>query len=343
MRAAFWTAPGKMELREMPIPEIGPGEALIHVSGVGVCGSDMHVWRGHSPDRAPPLILGHEMAGEVTEVRDSDTVRRGDFVTVYPVLGCERCSYCVQGREALCRHKKPRGIYAAGGFAEYVRMPARNLLRIGGAESGRVSPAISKIGALVEPLATAVHFVNAAASDQGPAAILGLGPIGLMILKVAKQRGFSKIAAVENNPNRVEIARQGGAGLVVNPTEPDAIRCLEDFFGEDGCCVVWNTAGVVPARQLALRLVRSEGLVVELGLAQAETSVDFGELIRREIRIAGSYAYSRAEFASAASLLQEDRLDITNWVTESPLEDIQLVFEELNRPDTSRAKVVLRP
>jgi 2-desacetyl-2-hydroxyethyl bacteriochlorophyllide A dehydrogenase len=343
MRAAVWTGPLRMEMREMPMPEIGRDEALVRVGGVGVCGSDIHVWQGCSPDRTPPLILGHEMAGEVMVVQDSDTVQRGDFVSLYPPLGCEVCSYCLQGREALCRHKKPRGIYAAGGFAEYVRMPVRNLLRISGAQSGRADPMACKLYALVEPLATALHFVNSAANDQGPAAILGLGPIGLMILQVAKRRGFSKIAAVENNPNRLEVARRNGADWVVNPSQPEAVRQLEDFFGEDGCCVIWNTAGVAPARLLALRLVRSSGLVVELGLAQAETSVDFSKLIQREIRIAGSYAYSRAEFAAAADLLRDGQLDISDWVTQAPLEDIQSVFEELHQPDTSRVKVVLQP
>src|SRR6266850_1796361 len=180
MRAAVWTAPHRMELQEIPVPEIGPTEALIRICGSGVCGSDLHVWQGRSPNRTPPLILGHEMAGEVEIVHESDTVQRGDFVSVYPTLGCGLCSYCVQGREALCRHKKPRGIYAAGGFAEYVRVPVRNLYRMNVAQSDGPNPTSFKLGALVEPLATALHFVNSASNDHGPAVILGLGPIGLM-------------------------------------------------------------------------------------------------------------------------------------------------------------------
>jgi len=335
MKAAVWTAPGTMELQQLPAPDAGPSEALIRVTGAGVCGSDLHVWKGATPDRKPPLILGHETTGRIVLLAEADGLHQGDTVAIYPVLGCETCSYCQRGREALCRHKKPRGIYAAGGFAEFTRAPLRNLYPI---KLGR-----PEFGALVEPLATAIRFVNSAINDHGPAAIFGLGPIGLMILQVAKLRGFSRFAAVEGNPYRADTAKENGVELVLDPSDPNLQSQLEEFFGEDGCSLVWNTAGVTAARQLSLKIVKSEGLVVEIGLSHPITPVDFDELIRREIRLTPSYAYSRAEFAEAVKLVEQGNLALDDFVSQAPLENIQHVFEDLHKPDTQNVKVILRP
>jgi 2-desacetyl-2-hydroxyethyl bacteriochlorophyllide A dehydrogenase len=342
MKAAMWTAPGHLEFQDLPVPELRTGEVLIRVHAVGVCGTDLHIWRGAIPDRVPPLILGHEMSGEVVEVKDVDTVKRGDPVVVYPLLGCGICMHCLQGRDVLCRHRKARGIFVCGGFAEYLRAPGNNVFRLTGGKNGTSGPALYKLGALVEPLGAVLRSVMAAAGDVGPAAVLGLGPIGIMILQVAKLRGFSKIAALDINPNRMAVAKKLGADLVLSPAEPNVLDQLNDFFGEDGCRVVWNAAGVSPARALAQKIARSGGLMMEVGMADDETTIDFLDLMRREVRIIPSHGYSREQFAAAASLLEEGRLNTTDWVEEEPIETIQSVFEDLDRRDTSRVKVIFQ-
>ena len=337
MKAMVYTALRQLEMRDWPSPELTGGDALVRVNAVGVCGSDVHGWMGHSPGRVPPLVLGHEMAGVVKRVADGgDRAKPGDVVAIYPLVGCGHCGYCAIGREALCRQRKLYGMHIAGGFAEYLRVPVENLYPLA-ANVGLEG------GAMVEPLANAIHFVESGADKSGPAAIIGAGSIGLLVLEVARQRGCHRIAVVEPNPRRREEALAHGAALAVNPKESDSLERLQEFFGDDGCNVVFDAAGFAPARQLALKLVRSGGTIVLAGLGEVDTTVDFVDMIRREVRLTGSYGYSRAEFQAAAQWIADGRLKIEGWVTTAPLAEGQAMFEELSRPDASLLKVIFKP
>lgn len=337
MKALVYTAPKTLEFREWPEPELEPGDALVRVRAVAVCGSDLHGWLGHSRGRVPPLVLGHEVAGVVEEVRDaSAAVKSGDRVAVYPLIGCEQCEYCKSGRDYICRHRKVLGLHVHGGLAEYLKIPAKNLYPL--PEKRDFTE-----GALIEPFACGVHAVEIAQPDRGPAAILGAGPIGIMTLQAARQMNFPEIAVVEVNPHRAEQARKLGADLIVNAKDPDSFAQLERFFGEDGCFVVFDAAGFAATRRFALRLVRTGGLVVSSGLGDQESPLDYVDLIRRELRLGGTFAYDRRAFQKASEWVAAGRLNLNEWVSEAPLAEGQALFEDLTRPDSTRVKVVLKP
>ena len=161
MKALVYTAPRKLEFKDWPDPELAAGEALVRIQAAAVCGSDLHGWLGHSRGRVPPLILGHEVAGEVVEIRESKTaLKPGQPVTVYPLIGCGNCVYCVSGRDYLCPQRKLLGMHVAGAFAEYLRVPAANLDAL--PEGLDISQ-----GSLVESLACGIHMVRLAATDTG--------------------------------------------------------------------------------------------------------------------------------------------------------------------------------
>ena len=336
MKALVYTEARKAEYLDWPDPQLAHGDALVRIGAVSLCGSDVHGWLGHSRGRVPPLVLGHEMAGVVERVEGAAPVGPGQAVAVYPIIGCNQCSYCASDQEYICRRKRVLGLHEAGGCAQYLKVPARNLYPITDSMG-------MLLGSLVEPLSNALHFVSLAERDRGPCAVLGAGPIGVLILQVAKGLGFPKIGLVEPNARRLELARKLGAHIAVNPKDPGAAEQLEKFFGEDGCCVAFDAAGFSPTRQLALRLVRSGGLIVLAGLGEAETSFDFIEVIRREVRVTGVYAYSRREFQQAIEWIAGRRVAFEGWVSEADLQDGQRVFEELAQPDPQRIKVVLRP
>jgi threonine dehydrogenase-like Zn-dependent dehydrogenase len=336
MKALVYTQPGKVEYLDWPDPQLAVGDGLVRVGAVSICGSDVHGWLGHSRGRVPPLVLGHEMAGVVERVEGAAAVEPGQAVAVYPIIGCSRCSYCASDREYICRRKRVLGLHEAGGCAQYLKAPARNLYPIPEGMG-------MLLGSLVEPLSNALHFVSLAERDRGPCAILGAGPIGILILQVARNLGFRRIAVAEVNSRRAQLARNLGAGLTVNPAHPGAMEQLESFFGEDGCSVVFDAAGFAPTRQLALKLARSGGLMVLAGLGEAETSLDFIEMIRREVRLTGAYAYSRGEFQQAIEWVDGRRVVFDGWVSEADLQDGQRVFEELAQPNPERIKVVLKP
>ncbi len=337
MKALVYTKPGELEFKEWPDPELEPGDALVRVRAVSVCGSDLHGWLGHSRGRVPPLVLGHELAGVVEKLRDGAApVKVGERVAVYPLLGCNQCPTCQAGRDYLCRRRRVLGLHINGGFAQYLKIPARNLHPL---------PEKSSFieGALIEPLACGVHMVSKCSEGRGPIAILGAGPIGLFCLQVARQLNFPKVAVVEVNPRRAEAARRQGADLLVNPKDPSSFEQLEKFFGEDGCIAVFDAAGFTPTRQLALRLVKTGGLVVTGGLGDQESPLDYVDLIRREIRVEGVFAYSRREFEVAAEWMATGRVNLKDWVSEAPLDQGQAIFRELSSPNSARIKVILKP
>ena len=336
MKALVYTQPRKVEYLDWPDPQLAAGDALVRIDAVSLCGSDVHSWLGHSRGRVPPLVLGHEMAGVVERVDRGEAVEPGQLVAVYPIIGCNRCSYCSSDQEYICRRKRVLGLHEAGGCAQFLKAPARNLYPL-------VNGMGTLLGSLVEPLSNALHFVSLAEHDRGPCAVLGTGPIGLLILQVARSLAFQPIAVVEVNARRSELARRLGADMALNPQEPGAAERLESFFGEDGCSVVFDAAGFSSTRQLALKLARSGGLIVLAGLGEAETNFDCIELIRREVRVTGAYAYSRRQFQQAIEWIAGGRASFDGWVSEANLRDGQSILEELAQTKPERIKVVLRP
>ncbi len=337
MKALVYTAPRQLEWQDWPNPQPGPGDALVRVNSAAVCGSDVHGWLGHSRGRKPPLILGHEIEGEVLELQASRPgFAPGSRVTVYPLLGCDHCAYCESGRDYLCAQRKLLGMHMAGGFAELLQVPAKNLYAL----PVEVEPAH---GALVEPLACGVHMAGLAAKERGSALILGAGSIGLMCLLAARELGFEKLAVLEVNPHRSAAALKLGAELALSPRDTNAVQKLQEYSGPDGFAVVFDAAGFSPTRQLALRLVCSAGLVVFAGLGEQETPLDCVEIIRREIRIAGSFAYNRSDFQTAVDWVATRRVDLGGWISEAKLADGQKVFEDLIDPAGTRIKVILKP
>jgi 2-desacetyl-2-hydroxyethyl bacteriochlorophyllide A dehydrogenase len=302
-----------------------------------VCGSDLRAWSVSSKRRIPPFVLGHELAGEVAEIRDPQSgVHLGDRVAIYPLAGCNECRTCNSGRDYVCPNRRELGLQLAGAFAEYLRIPAKNLYAL--------PDEVDWLrGALIEPLSVALHMVELAAEGIGPAAVLGAGPIGLLVLQVARRSGFSAIAVADVNAHRSRIASTLGADLVLDPRDPDSIERLRRFFGDEGCAVAFDAAGFSATRQIALKLVRSGGIIVLAGGGEAETSLDFIDVICREVRLQGSFAYSRQDFELALKWIADGRLKLDEWVSEAGLDQGQTVFEELSTPDSTKIKVILRP
>lgn len=342
MKSLVYTATKKLEWLDSPQPQIGPGEALVRVKAVGVCGSDIHGWLGHIRGRVPPLVLGHEMAGIVEEIQDGGRVRVGQSVAVYPVAGCGACRYCTTDRDRLCARRHILGMHAPGGLAELLKAPAANLYPL--------PESMDEIaGALVEPLSNALHFVEYARNDPGAIAIFGAGAIGLLMLQVARQlkangtRLFPRVAVAEINRRRAALALSLGADMVVDPTASDALAELQNFFGEDGCSAALDAAGFSASRRLAIQLVAPGGLVGLAGMGETETTVDCVDLIRREIRFAGIYGYGHEHFQRAIEWLAAGKVEYKSWISEALLAEGQRIFEELARPDPPYVKIIMRP
>ena len=265
MMAAVKARPsaGATDIRRVPIPSIGPTEALVRVKIASVCGTDLHIfdWDEWSQHRIhPPLIQGHEMAGEVERVGDDVTaVARGDYVSFEGHIACGKCYECRTGQAHVCRNLRIMGIDRDGAFAEYVAVPASNLVK-------NDASLPLDVATIQDPLGNATHVVMNANVPGKSVAVFGLGPIGLMAVALSKALSAAQVIAVEyRNEYRKALAKRLGADLVLE-SDAETVERILDATDGDGVHDVLEFSGAAPALQQALRVVRPGGGLHLLGL-----------------------------------------------------------------------------
>lgn len=266
----------------MAQPEPGSHEVLLQVRAVGICGSDVHLFRGDHPYRVFPLIYGHEFSATVTAIgADVQEVARGDYVVVEPLLNCGHCYPCRIGRYNCCEQLRVIGVHVNGAFAESVVVPANRV--------HRVSPTIPpEVAALCEPFSIGVQAVGRAAVDADDrVVVLGAGPIGLTVLAVAKSRG-ARVAVVDLLDNRLELARRIGADTTINAATSDVPQAVRAFTDGDGASVVVEATGSARAMESTLDLVAFAGRVVLLGVTTKPVTWHGLDFTRKELTILGS-------------------------------------------------------
>lgn len=275
-------APG-FELIETTAPRVGAGEVLVRVRYTSICGSDVHLYKWE-PWMAQhlkeiPRVVGHEAAGEVIAVgEDVTSVRPGDFVAIETHWTCGTCYQCRTGRAHVCRNLKILGFDADGTFADLVRVPAQNCIK--------VPPSIPRHWvSLMEPMGNAVDTVLVEPIGGQRIAVLGCGPIGLMGIAIAKACGAAWIVASEPNPKRRELAKRMGADLVVNPLEQDLIEVIEVETRGDGVDGVVEMSGNPRAFEEAFRIVTPGGWVALLGLFNEPVTFNPTDVIMKALRI----------------------------------------------------------
>jgi len=309
MRAAVFLEPNRWEVQERPDPEPGPGQLLIGVRAAGVCGTDVHIFRGRFP-AAFPRIPSHEFAGEVLAVGEGVTAfRAGDRVSADPVIPCNACDYCRRGKPHLCRRMEALGIEWDGGFATHCVMPAEQAV-----------PVPDGVGleaaAMAEPIGCCMHGLDLAEIALGDrVALIGAGWIGLIMLQLARLRGAAWVATSEKVAAKRDLAARLGADRVVDPDAEDYAEVVAGAT-EGGADVVIECVGSAPTAAQALTLVRDGGTVMFFGVApqEAEIRVRPFEIYRRELRVIGSFSLPR-KHAAAISLLAGGRLEIEPLIT----------------------------
>lgn len=330
MKALVYTGTQQMTYREEPAPSFTPGEVLIRVEAVGICGSDMHAYHGHDPRRVPPLILGHELAGEV--LQGPGTGRR---VTVNPLITCGRCEYCVQGRNNLCANRTMIGMTRAGGFAEYVTTAAASVIDLPDGMSSRAA-------ALTEPAATALHAINTGMRSlvrplpECGVLVIGAGAVGLLAALLLQSYGVRHLHVAETN-----ALRRSSAGKACRCTTFDPRAAAVPAVGSVD--LVIDAVGAKATRDLAIASVKPGGVVVHLGLQDWASEIDMRRITLAEITLCGVYTYATADLRAAAVALHEGAFGDLAWVEERPLAEGARAFEDLDQGRTPAAKILLRP
>ncbi|HEY6853092.1 MAG TPA: L-threonine 3-dehydrogenase, partial [Gemmatimonadales bacterium] len=276
-------APG-LTVSTVPKPVAGPGEVLIRVRHAGVCGTDLHIadWDAWAQGRIkPPIVVGHEFAGEIAALGPGVTeFQIGQLVTAEGHIVCGHCQQCRTGNGHICKNTRIIGVDRDGAFAEFIAMPATNVLTLDGIPTD--------IGAIMDPMGNAFHTVLTAEIPGSTVFVVGCGPIGCFAVGIAKAAGAAKVIASDVNPNRLALAKKMGAHVAINAAKDDVVRSVLAETGGEGVDVVCEMSGVPAALHQAFATVRMGGRVQLLGIPKGEVPVDFAtEIIFKGITIYG--------------------------------------------------------
>jgi 2-desacetyl-2-hydroxyethyl bacteriochlorophyllide A dehydrogenase len=338
VKALVYDGPRTITWRDHPEPVLQPGDVLVRVHAVGICGSDVHGYAGESGRRAPGMVMGHEAAGEVVAV--SAQIRAGwlgQRVVIQPIIACGTCDECRDGRPHRCRNRRFIGGTADGAMAEHVAVPAANLLPLPGA-LGAIE------ATLAEPLAVAIHAVRQAGDLTGRSVLVaGSGPIGMLTLVAARHAGARLVVMTDLTATRRAMAEALGADAAIDPVQVDLHSALRSAAGREEVDLAFDAVGIPATFDQAMVAVRPGGTVVAIG-GWRTVPVDLSRLVTREIRVLGTFNYTPAEFAEAIGWLAEGRPDPARVVTDvREFSEAAAVFEALADGRLAGGKVVLVP
>jgi L-iditol 2-dehydrogenase len=340
MRVALWYNNRDVRVEEMPVPEIGPGELLVRVIASGICGSDVMEW--YRLDRAP-LVLGHEIAGEVVAAGEGvERYKVGDRIAVAHHVPCNTCHYCLSGNHTSCDTLRQTN-FDPGGFAEYVRLPAINVDR-------GVFPLPDEVSfedaTFVEPLACVLRGQRRANLQPGQTVlVIGSGISGLLHIKLARALGAGHIVATDINRYRLEAAEWFGADIAINADEyvPDDLRDVNNGLLAD---LVIVCTGALPAVNQALSSVERGGLVLFFAPTAPGVTIpiSINNLFwRNDVTLTTSYAGSPADYAAALRLIRARRVPVHEMITHRlSLEETGLGFQ-LVADARESLKVIIEP
>ncbi len=339
MRVAMYYSNRDVRLEEMPRPEIGPGEILVKVIASGICGSDVMEW--YRIKRAP-LVLGHEIAGDIVQVGKGVTKYKvGQRVFVSHHVSCGECAYCRSGHESTCDTLRTTNFYP-GGFAEYIRVPEINVSKGVYVLPDEIS---YDDGAFIEPLACVVRGFKTVRFRPGMAvAVLGSGIAGLLNIKLAKAMGASRIIATDISQYRMAAAKRFGADAVFD-ARADVPKLIKEANGGRAADLVLVCAGSVSAMEQAFKAVDRGGTILMFAppLPGTMVSVPLGNLWKDEITITMTYAGSPRDITEAMELLWTRRVVVSDMITHRlGLAETGKGFELVAKAEDS-IKVIVEP
>ncbi len=334
---------GNIELLEVEEPDkIGPDELLLEIKATGICGTDIHIWHDQSV-YVPPVILGHEYSGVVTQIGEKvENVNIGDLVTSPATVNCGVCYFCKTGHTNRCISAKKRilGVMGANGaFAKYMVVPARIIHKVP-IEVNFEDAAVS------EPTACAVH----AAAEMGKidlgdiVVIQGPGPMGLLTLQVVKAQGANQtiVTGISGDEERLKIAKELGADVTVNIEEEDPVEIVGSLTNDLGADVVFEASGAVAARRQAFDLVKRTGKIIYIGITGKPSEIDLDQIVEKELKIIGSWGTVWTSWRKALKLIASGKVKGAPLVTSKmSLEEWEKGFQMME--EKKAIKVLLIP
>ncbi len=314
MAARFYEVEEPLRLEEIPVPELREDEVLVEIKAAGLCGSDVHiVFEGVTPTAYKPITLGHEPAGVVAGIGSRvEGWEEGERACVVPGYWCGSCRNCVTGFPNVCLNRRIYGIQAEGALAEYLAVPARNLVRLPEAVPFTVGAIITD--AVATPFYALSERVALKAGET--VAIFGAGGLGLHGVQIAKLLGARKIIVVDTREDQLERARAMGADLTINPIETPPVEAILEATGGLGVDVAAEFVGLQATIAQCVEAVAPNGRVVVVGLgADPITTVPPTVFVRKQIALLGSYGFTKRGIEQLVELAAAGRLDLQSSIT----------------------------
>lgn len=341
MKAAVFHGIEDIGVEEVETPRAGPADVVVAVAACGICGSDLHTYL-HGSFVEPGQVMGHEFVGKVVEAgAEVEGIAVGDRVTASPLVPCNACPRCAEGRYNLCATAWTQGLAYGrpGAFAELIRIPGsiagENVFPLGDDVS-------DEAGALVEPLAVAVHAVKLAAPVEGATAVvLGLGTIGQQVAQTLQAHGAGRVIGIDISQLRLDAAAELGAETVDGT--PGVAQALASILADgDEVDMIFECSGVPALANAALEQIRAGGTIVVLALYDDPVTFNPTVLVQKEIRLQGSIAYTGEDFADAVALIQAGKVGVGTLITQrAPLDEIGDAFTVQLEKDRSLKVLVI--
>lgn len=297
------TAPKQITFREVDVPTPGPGEVLVKVMKIGVCGSDIHVWHGTHPFTSYPVTQGHEVSCEVAALGEGVTdLKIGDKVTIQPQVVCGKCYPCTHGKYNLCEELKVMGFQTTGIASHYFCTVREKITKL-------PDNMTYDQGAMIEPLAVAVHAARRFNEMEGAkVAVLGAGPIGILVAQACKACGASEVLVTDVSDFRLQKAKECGADYVYNTRNVDFGDCMVEAFGTDKADVIYDCAGNDITMGQAIKYARKGSTIILVAVFGSMAKVDLAVLNDHELDLNTTMMYRNEDYVEAIEFVNQGKI-----------------------------------
>ncbi|MCX4257827.1 MAG: alcohol dehydrogenase catalytic domain-containing protein [Oscillospiraceae bacterium] len=331
------TAPGVIEFREVEIPEITDDQVLIKIMKIGICGSDIHVYHGKHPFTSYPVTQGHEVSGMIVKLGKNVTgFTYGQKVTIQPQVVCGKCYPCRHGKYNLCEELKVMGFQTTGTASHYFAVDA-----------AKVTPLPEDMsfdeGAMIEPLAVAVHAVRRAGDVKGmKIAVLGAGPIGILVAQTAKGMGAESVMITDVSDLRLEKARECGIDFCINTKNKDFGEAMIENFGPDKADVIYDCAGNNITMGQAIKYARKGSTIILVAVFAGMGEIDLAVLNDHELDLNTSMMYRNEDYIEAIRLVNEGKVSLKPLISKNfAFKDYKEAYKYIDANRETTMKVII--
>ena len=331
------TAPREIRFDRVPVPTAGPGQVLVKIKRIGICGSDIHVYHGKHPYTKYPVTQGHEVSGQVAALGEGVTqFQVGQRVTIEPQVYCGECYPCTHGKYNLCENLKVMGFQTTGTASEYFAVDASKVTALPAGMS-------YDEGAMLEPLAVTVHAARRAGDVAGKkVCVLGCGPIGILLVQSLKAFGAAEVMATDISDYRLELARTCGADYAVNTKTRPFGAALTECFGPDKADIIYDCAGNNITMGQAIQYARKGSTIILVAVFAGLGQIDLAVLNDHELDLKTSMMYRNQDYLDAIRLVDEKKVVLSPLISRHfAFRDYLKAYQYIDENRESTMKVII--